>query len=327
MDRDQRWERTERAYRLYTEGLGLARPDAARAVRESYAEGTTDEFVKPIVLPCPYAKISDGDGIVFFNFRADRARQISRAFSEGPGLDPGFVRRVKPRLATYTTFTRYQKEFPFPVAFDHENILDTFGEVVSRNGLRQLRMAETEKYAHVTFFFNGGRETAFEGEDRILIPSPKVATYDLQPEMSAPLLTKALLENIDSGKYDFILVNYANGDMVGHTGVFEAACQAARTVDDCVGQVAQKVLSQNGALLLTADHGNLERMREDDGIKPYTSHTTNPVPLLWISEDNAPLGTDPSLGLASIAPSLLMKMGLDIPEPMRATPLIFEKHR
>ncbi len=327
MDRDQRWERTERAYRLYTEGLGLARPDAARAVRESYAEGTTDEFVKPIVLPCPYGKISDGDGIVFFNFRADRARQISRAFSEGPGLDPGFVRRVKPRLATYTTFTRYQKEFPFPVAFDHENILDTFGEVVSRNGLRQLRMAETEKYAHVTFFFNGGRETSFEGEDRILIPSPKVATYDLQPEMSAPLLTKALLENIDSGKYDFILVNYANGDMVGHTGVFEAACQAARTVDDCVGQVAQKVLSQNGALLLTADHGNLERMREDDGIKPYTSHTTNPVPLLWISEDKAPLGTAPSLGLASIAPSLLMKMGLDIPEPMRATPLIFEKHR
>ena len=325
MDRDKRWDRTEKAYRLYTEGEGEARSGAAEAVRESYAEGVTDEFVRPAVLPCTFGKVSDGDGIIFFNFRADRARQIARAFNEEPFQE--FARRFKPALATYTTFTRYQKDFPFPVAFDQENLAETFGEVISKNGLKQLRIAETEKYAHVTFFFNGGREMPFDGEERILVPSPKVATYDLQPEMSAPLLTKLLIENVAAAKHDFILVNYANGDMVGHTGVFEAAVKAARVVDDCVGQVAKAVLSKGGALMLTADHGNIECMREEDGIKPHTAHTTNPVPLVWICDGASRLGTGPALGLSSIAPSLLRRMGLEIPAPMLQTPLLFEPAR
>ncbi len=325
MDRDKRWERTEKAYRLYTQSEGAARQEAAAAVRESYAQGVTDEFTGPIVLPCPYGKISDGDGIIFFNFRADRARQIARAFSEEPFQ--GFARLAKPDLATYTTFTRYQGDFPFPVAFDQENLVDTFGEVVAKNGLKQLRIAETEKYAHVTFFFNGGREKPFDGEERILVPSPKVATYDLQPEMSAPLLTKLLVEKIGEGKFDFILVNYANGDMVGHTGIFEAAVKAARVVDECAGQVAKAVLSKGGALMLTADHGNIECMREEDGVKPHTAHTTNPVPLVWICDDHSRLNSAPPLGLSSVAPSLLWQMGLEIPAPMRQTPLLFERAR
>ncbi len=323
MDRDQRWERTRAAFRLYTAGEGILRDDAAAAVRESYAEGVTDEFVKPVVLPCPYGRMADGDGVIFFNFRADRARQIASALTQEP-FDL-FPRGPIPRLATYTTFSRYHRDFSFPVAFEKEDVAATLGEVLSGHGLRQLRIAETEKYAHVTFFFNGGRETVFPGEDRVLVPSPKVATYDLQPEMSAPRVTEEILQRLEPGRYDFVLLNFANPDMVGHTGNFAAACAAARVVDACMGRVVDKALGMGGAVVVTADHGNLEQMREADGASPHTAHTTNPVPLLWLCADSVVLSAEPGLGLSSIAPAILAYMGLLLPDPMRATPPLLWK--
>ena len=217
--------------------------------------------------------------------------------------------------------TRYQKDFPCPVAFETETPAHTMGEVVSEHGLNQLRAAETEKYAHVTFFFNGGREAVFPGEDRLLVPSPKVATYDLKPDMSAHELTDALLLKLDSGRYDFILLNFANPDMVGHTGDFAAASEAARTVDGCLGRLVEKVLSMGGAVAVTADHGNLECMREEDGVHPHTAHTTNLVPFIWISEEPVSLCQDGGLGLSSVAPTLLNHLGVPIPKEMTGKPL------
>jgi 2,3-bisphosphoglycerate-independent phosphoglycerate mutase len=320
MDRDRRWDRTQKAYRAYTEGQGERWDDPVVATRASYARGVTDEFIEPIILPCPFGAIRDDDAVIFFNFRADRARQIARAFSEDSF--EGFERFLRPRLATYTTMTRYQKDFPFPVAFETEQPRNTFGEVIAGNGLRQLRIAETEKYAHVTFFFNGGREALFPGEDRFLVPSPKVATYDLQPSMSAPAVTEALLDRLATPFYDFVLLNFANPDMVGHTGDFEAACEAARTVDHCVGRIVERVLAMGGTVALTADHGNLETMREPDGVHPHTAHTTNLVPFIWISEEHPSLDQRESLGLSSVAPTMLEWLSIPIPKEMDAPSLI-----
>jgi len=318
MDRDRRWERTEVAYRAYTLGEGSRWEDAEGAVRASYASGVTDEFIRPIVLPCPYGTIRDGDAVFFFNFRADRARQLCRALADPAFSD--FPRAAPPRLSAFSTLTRYHRDFPFPVAFERDIPSNTLGEVLADAGLRQLRIAETEKYAHVTFFFSGGREAPFPGEDRILVPSPKIATYDLQPSMSAPGVTEALLSALDRG-YDFLLLNFANPDMVGHTGDFEAACEAARTVDRCMGRVLEKVLDLGGAVALTADHGNLETMREPDGVHIHTAHTTNPVPFLWLSNNPVELRRDGDFGLASVAPTLLEHLGLPRPPEMDAPSL------
>jgi 2,3-bisphosphoglycerate-independent phosphoglycerate mutase len=320
MDRDKRWERIRLAYRAYTLGEGDHQGDPVAALRDRYEKNETDEFIRPIILPCPYGTIRDGDGIVFYNFRADRARQISMAFGEDSF--EGFDREVRPKLSVYATMTRYRKSFSFPVAFEQKIPTNTFGEVLSTAGMNQLRIAETEKYAHVTFFFNGGREQLFSGEDRVLIPSPKVATYDLQPAMSAPKITEALLERLETGRYDFVLLNFANPDMVGHTGDFDAVCEAARTVDGCMGQVVEKVMSMGGAVALTADHGNLECMREPDGVHIHTAHTCNPVPFIWISGEEVDLDTGGERGLASIAPTLLRWLDLAIPSEMDAPPLI-----
>lgn len=320
MDRDRRWDRVQRAYRAFTEGHGTPCRDALDGIRSSYTGGVTDEFVEPLVLPCPHGKVSDGDAVLFFNFRADRAREITRAFCDDPF--EGFDRAVRPRLASYTTMTRYEKRFTCPVAFETPTPMHTMGEVVSDAGLRQLRAAETEKYAHVTFFFNGGREAVFPGEDRLLVPSPKVATYDLQPQMSAPQLTESLLERIRSGQYDFILLNFANPDMVGHTGDFQAAMAAARTVDACLGRIVDRVLAMNGAVAVTADHGNLECMREPDGLSPHTAHTTNLVPFIWIEDRPVSLSQAPGLGLSSVAPTLLRWLGIPVPHEMTGPPLL-----
>ncbi|MEW6758877.1 MAG: 2,3-bisphosphoglycerate-independent phosphoglycerate mutase [Acidobacteriota bacterium] len=318
MDRDRRWERTEVAYRAFTRGEGARWDDAEAAIRASYASGVTDEFVRPIVLPCPFGTIRDGDAVLFFNFRADRARQISRALADPRFAD--FHRGEPPRLSAFSTLTRYHRDFPFPVAFERDIPANTLGEVVASAGLRQLRIAETEKYAHVTFFFSGGREAPFPGEDRILIPSPKVATYDLRPAMSAAEVTEALLAALDRD-YGFLLLNFANPDMVGHTGDFGAACEAARTVDQCMGRVVEKVLGLGGAVALTADHGNLETMREPDGVHIHTAHTTNPVPFLWLSRDPVGLRKEGNPGLASVAPTLLEWLGLPRPPEMDAPSL------
>ena len=325
MDRDKRWERVEVAYRAYAEGQGERWEDPVVALESSYSRGTTDEFVRPVILPCPYGLVKDGDGIIFFNFRADRAREIARALTDDAFSE--FERPARPRLATYTTMTRYQKEFPFPVAFETETPQNTFGEVISGKGLTQLRIAETEKYAHVTFFFNGGRETLFPGEDRVLVPSPKVATYDMKPSMSALEVTDALLSRLDSELYDFILLNFANPDMVGHTGSFAAACEAACTVDQCMGRIVEKALSLRGAVALTADHGNLEQMREADGVHIHTAHTTNPVPFVWISEETVEMATEGERGLASVAPTLLDWLGIPVPPEMTAPPLFLRHPR
>ena len=319
MDRDRRWDRVQRAYRAFTEGAGTSCTDPLDGIRASYVEGVTDEFVEPLILPCPFGQVRDGDAVLFFNFRADRAREITRAFCDDPF--EGFERTVRPRLATYVTMTRYEKGFTCPVAFETPTPANTMGEVVAAAGLHQLRAAETEKYAHVTFFFNGGREAVFPGEDRLLVPSPKVATYDLQPQMNAPELTEALLERLGSGRYDFVLLNFANPDMVGHTGDFAAACEAARTVDLCLGRIVDKCLSMGGAVAVTADHGNLECMREADGVSPHTAHTTNLVPFIWIENRPVVLSTAPGLGLSSVAPTLLNWLGLPIPREMTGPPM------
>ncbi len=319
MDRDRRWDRVERAYRALTEGAGASCADPLDGIRASYLGGVTDEFVEPLILPCPFGRVRDGDAVFFFNFRADRAREITRAFCDDPF--EGFGRAVRPRLATYATMTRYEKGFTCPVAFETPAPANTMGEVVAAAGLHQLRAAETEKYAHVTFFFNGGREAVFPGEDRLLVPSPKVATYDLQPQMNAPELTEALLERLGSGRYDFVLLNFANPDMVGHTGDFAAACEAARTVDRCLGRIVETCLSMGGAVAVTADHGNLECMREADGVSPHTAHTTNLVPFIWIEDRPVALSAAPGLGLSSVAPTLLNWLGVPIPREMTGQPM------
>jgi len=321
MDRDRRWERTEKAYRAMVLGEGLRAASPEEAVQQSYQKGVTDEFVEPVVVTGddgePVARIKDDDTVIFFNFRADRARQITRAFVDQDFK--GFARPKFPRVH-FVCLTLYDQTIPAPVAFEPQELKDTLGEVLARQGKRQLRIAETEKYAHVTFFFNGGIETRFPGEDRILIPSPKVATYDLKPEMSAGEVTGKVLEQITSAGYDLIILNYANPDMVGHTGDMAAAVKAVETVDHCLGRLSRTVLDRGDTLLVTADHGNVELM-QDEGGKPHTAHTTSPVPFILVNEALK----DRHLrrgSLEDVAPTILELMGLPRPEAMTGESLI-----
>lgn len=318
MDRDNRWDRVEKAYRAMVQGVGRTVSTGVQAVEEAYANGETDEFIVPTVI-CdadgPVGLISDGDGIVFMNFRGDRAREITRSLTDAEFED--FHRETMVKLSTYVCLTEYDENFTHPVAFPPTQLTGILGEVLSEKGLTQLRIAETEKYAHVTFFFNGGEERSFPGEDRCLIPSPQdVATYDLKPQMSADEVTEKILRRLDSGMYDFILINYANPDMVGHTGVFEAAVKAIEKVDECVGRVADKVRALGGRLIITADHGNAESMQDADGTA-HTAHTTGPVPLILLGPGFSPGNPNLRKGiLADVAPTVLKLMDIQPPEEM-----------
>lgn len=328
MDRDNNWDRTEKTYDMLTIGSGAKSNDAVKAVEENYINGITDEFIKPTNI-CengkPVALIEKGDSIIFFNFRPDRARQITRALSQKEFIVPkgtAFERKTGFLSPTYVCFTVYDAQFEgLEIAFPKTSMDNTLGEYLAKSGKKQLRIAETEKYAHVTFFFNGGVEAPNENEVRDLIPSPKVATYDLQPEMSAYLVTDKVLEELDSGEFDVIILNFANCDMVGHTGVISAAVKAVATVDECVKKVTDKILSLGGSVLLTADHGNADKLLADDG-SPFTAHTTNPVPVVLISEKykNAELRNDGVL--ADLAPTLLEIMNLPVPKEMTGKSLI-----
>ncbi len=316
MDRDNRWERVGKAYAAMVYGEGEHAACPVCAVENSYAAGVTDEFVVPTVIDGAQP-VSANDSVIFFNFRPDRAREITRTF-----VDPdfnGFERRNGFFPLVYVCMTQYDKTMPnVDVAFKPQTLENTFGEYISNKGLTQLRIAETEKYAHVTFFFNGGVEKQYPGEDRILVNSPKVATYDLQPEMSAYEVTDKMVEAVKSGKYDVIILNFANCDMVGHTGVFEAARAAVEAVDTCVGRVADAVAEMQGTILLTADHGNADKMFEDDG-SPFTAHTTNPVPFCVIGY---PCTLRTGGKLADIAPTMLKILGLPQPAEMDGESLI-----
>ena len=312
MDRDKRWDRVEKAYRCLTDGAGYRAETAKIAVENGYARGENDEFLQPTVVDGD-GLVQDGDSIIFFNFRPDRAREITRAF-----VDPGFTDfPTKSMQIHYTCMTQYDASLNVPIAFPAQNLGDTLGQVISSAGMRQLRIAETEKYAHVTYFFNGGKELPNPGEDRALIPSPKVATYDLQPEMSAYQVRDELMARIDSGKYAFIVLNFANPDMVGHTGIFDAAVKAVEVVDGCVGEIVDGILKKGGAVLLTADHGNAEKMIDLITGQPHTAHTTNPVPFSLIINDGINYRLREDGILADVAPTVLQLM--HIPQPLAMT--------
>ena len=317
MDRDKRWERVRRAWAALVQGQAPQAADPVAAVRQAYARQEYDEFVQPLVIAGPGQEpltIGDGDAVIFFNFRADRARELTWAFN-APDFS-GFDVSDRPRLADYVCLTQYDEHLDVPVAFPPQDISATLAEVVSAAGLRQLHIAETEKYAHVTFFFNGGREEPFPGEDRVLIPSPQeVATYDQKPAMSAPAVTEEGLRRIASGQYDLLVMNYANGDMVGHTGILPAAIEAMEAVDACLAKVIPTIVAQGGSVLLTADHGNAEQMTDEHG-GPYTAHTvSNPVPLLLITPQGRG-GTLSGGALCDVAPTLLHLLGLGQPAAM-----------
>ena len=321
MDRDNRWERVTKAYSAMVLGEGLKDTSAVNAVKKSYNNDVTDEFVEPTVITddagAPVGTISENDSVIFFNFRPDRAREITRTIvdKEFSGFEREFFN------THFVCMTQYDASMPnVHVAFKPQTLEDTFGEYISKKGLRQLRIAETEKYAHVTFFFNGGVEAVYDGEDRALINSPKVATYDLQPEMSAVEVTDEVVKRIESGAYDVIILNFANCDMVGHTGVFEAAVKAVETVDTCLGRTVDAILKMGGTALITADHGNADQMVDYDTKEAFTAHTTNVVPLVLIGS-----GDDVKLKpgrLADLAPTMLDLMGLEKPEKMSGESLL-----
>ena len=312
MDRDKRWDRLRKAWDAMVEAQAAhTAPDAMAALADGYARGENDEFVAPTVLDGAQP-MRDGDAVVFMNFRADRARQLTAAFVD-PAFD-GFEAR-RPALARFTCLTEYDARLPAPVAFAPDDLRNTLGEVLAAHGMTQLRIAETEKYAHVTFFFSGGREALYAGEERILVPSPQVATYDLQPEMSCPEVTAKLVDAIDSGRFDVLVCNIANPDMVGHTGDLQAAIKAAEAVDVAIGAVEAAVRRTGGALLVTADHGNLEMMRDPETGQPHTAHTVGPVPLVYVGERaGATLRTGGAL--RDIAPTILDLLGLPQPAEM-----------
>ncbi|MDR1322189.1 MAG: 2,3-bisphosphoglycerate-independent phosphoglycerate mutase [Gracilibacteraceae bacterium] len=324
MDRDKRWDRVRKAYQLYTAGEGQETSDARQAVENSYAAGAGDEFLAPVRLTggsgaAGGGVMRDGDSVICFNFRADRMREIVGALTQ-PDFS-GFARPAFPRL-NLTCLTEYDAGFGLPVAFPPEDLPDTLGHVLAAAGMPQLRLAETEKYAHVTFFFNGGREEPEAGEDRILIPSPPVATYDLQPEMSARAVTDAALAALEKERYPVVVINFANPDMVGHTGVMAAAVRAAETVDECLARLWPAVRARGGAMLVTADHGNAEQMIDPETGEPFTAHTTSPVPFVLVSETwrSATLRQDGAL--ADIAPTALEILGMRQPDAMSGRSLI-----
>lgn len=326
MDRNNNFDRIEKAYAALVYGEGLQFESAEQAILSSYAQGVTDEFVVPSVITengSSVGTIHPNDSIVFFNFRPDRARQITRAFIDRDF--PQFERRLGYFPVHYVCMSQYSADFAgrVDIMFPPEKLSNTMGEYVSSLGLTQLRIAETEKYAHVTFFFNGGIERVYEGEDRILVPSPDVATYDLKPEMSAYEVTERAIECVDSGKYDLMVLNYANPDMVGHTGVLEAAVKAVGAVDECLGKLVDAILRNGGSCLITADHGNCEQMLDEKG-EPFTPHTTNPVPLIYISQDADGKRLLEGGRLSDLAPTLLRIMGLRVPEEMTGRCLIAE---
>lgn len=320
MDRDQRWERVEKFWNCIVHGEGLSAASSQEAIQASYKQGVTDEFVLPTVIGAANeGVIRDQDSVLFFNYRSDRVRQISQAFLFDQ-FD-GFERRSIPSVH-YATMTQYRKDFPCPIAFPPRELRSLFGEIVAARGMTQMRCAETEKYAHVTFFFNGGREEVYEGEERVLVPSPKVATYDLQPEMSSAGVTDAVLERIQRGEHDLYVVNFANADMVGHTGIQEAAESAVRAVDQSLGRLVKAALEQGGTIAITADHGNAEMMMDPRSGGIHTAHTTNPVPFLLIGEayKGAQLR---ELGiLADVTPTLLKTMGIEQPDVMDGQSLL-----
>ena len=322
MDRDTRWERVEKAYNLYTRGEGLLETDPVRAVMNAYDRNETDEFIAPVLIQKEVDDsplfVKDDDSILFFNFRADRAREITRAFTE---VDfSSFKRKAVPRLATYLSMTMYDEAFGLPVLFPPVHLDNVLGKVISDQGLSQLRIAETEKYAHVTYFFNGGDETVFPGEERVLIPSPReVATYDKKPEMSAVKVAEEACSRILSGKYDLIVLNFANMDMVGHTGIIKAAVKACETVDLCTQKVVEAVWKTNGTAMVTADHGNAEKMLTADG-SPHTAHTLNRVPFILAGKDYVHVKLSEGI-IGNIAPTLLKVMNLKQPEEMTCEPM------
>jgi len=321
MDRDNRWDRVEQAYNLLTQAKGEFQADSAVAgLQAAYARDENDEFVKATVIRAEGqadSAMDDGDALIFMNFRADRAREITRAFVNAD-FD-GFARQKVVQLSDFVMLTEYAADIKTTVAYAPASLANTFGEWMAKHDKTQLRISETEKYAHVTFFFNGGVEESFAGEDRILINSPKVATYDLQPEMSSAELTEKLVAAIKSGKYDAIICNYPNGDMVGHTGVFEAAVAAVETLDNCIAQVSEAVESVGGQLLITADHGNAEQMRDPATGQAHTAHTNLPVPLIYVG-DKTVKAVDGGK-LSDIAPTMLALMGMEIPQEMTGKPL------
>ncbi len=321
MDRDQRWDRVEAAYNLMVSGEGLHQYDnAIDALAGAYARDENDEFVEASAICKDNGEtvtVNDDDSLIFMNFRADRARQFSRCFTESE-FD-GFERKAKPKISDFVMLTQYSVDIDAPSAFAPEALNNVMGEWLAKHNKTQLRISETEKYAHVTFFFSGGKEDTFPGEDRILIPSPDVATYDLQPEMNSTLLTDKLVTAIESGKYDFIVCNYPNGDMVGHTGSFDAALKACEAVDACVGRVVQALKENNGECFITADHGNAEQMQDTVTGQAHTAHTCEPVPLIYVGRKACPAATGT---LSDISPSVLHLMGMEQPEEMTGSILM-----
>ena len=319
MDRDKRWQRIQKAYDAMVKGEGVKATSAVMAIEASYQKEVFDEFVEPTVIyngEKPVATIDNNDSVIFFNFRPDRAREITRTI-----VDQNFNEfETKDLNVHFVCFTQYDETMPnVKIAFKPTNLKNTFGEYISKKGLKQLRIAETEKYAHVTFFFNGGNEKQYEGEDRILVPSPKVETYDLKPEMSAYEVTEKVVEQIENEKYNSIILNFANPDMVGHTGSLNAAIKAVETIDECVGKIVDAVKKVQGVILITADHGNVEQMIDYKTGEPHTAHTTNPVPLILVGMGEAKLKEGK---LADLAPTMLDIMELDKPEEMTGESLI-----
>lgn len=325
MDRDQRWDRTKVTYDALTRGVApYTALNAESAISKAYNRGETDEFVKPTVITDsegkPEATVQDNDSIIFFNFRPDRARQLTWAFVK-EGFE-GFVKEKHPKVY-YVCMAQYDETIDLPIAFPPEKLVNVLGEVLSKQGIIQLRIAETEKYAHVTLFLNGGHEKCYEGEDRCLIPSPKIATYDLKPEMSAYLITDEVIRRIQSGKYDVIVLNFANMDMVGHTGIFEAAVKAVEAVDNCVGRVVMALKKNRGVALITADHGNAEQMMNLETGEPYTAHTSNPVRCVYFGNDKVKALKNGKL--CDLAPTLLELIGVPKPQEMTGKSLLVKE--
>ena len=324
MDRDKLWDRVEKAYLCLTEGIGNQASSALEAIRNSYKEKVTDEFILPTAISgvVPAGLIRDGDSVIFFNFRADRARELTRALTEPDFKD--FPRKKPIEFSSYTTMTQYDKTFKHPVAYRPREIRKILGEVASQAGIKQLRIAETEKYAHVTYFFNGGKESKFPGEERILVPSPKdVATYDLKPEMSARPVTEALVKYLREQDVGLVIANYANADMVGHTGNFAASVKAVEVIDECLGKVVDAVQNKKGKIIITADHGNIEQLIDYDTGMPHTAHTINPVPLILIDEEHQKCRLNQGAAI-DVAPTLIQLLGLPLPAEMTGRSLIVE---